>query len=276
MNYRHAFHAGNFADCCKHALLVWLIAARQRKPSGLLVLDTHAGSGRYDLAASPAARSGEWRDGIGKLCDAAPGPALAGYLGLVRDLGLYPGSPLIARRLLRPQDRLVCCEWHPEAHAALRTEFAADKQVAVHRRDAWEALGALLPPRGRRGLVLIDPPFEAADEFARLAAGLHRAHGKCPTAVLAAWYPVKHRAPVRAFHATLLDSLPPGIVVAELLLRAPLDPARLNGCGLLVVNPPFGFVDAAAAILAALLERLGTRAAGEAAAVMPLAAAVRA
>jgi 23S rRNA (adenine2030-N6)-methyltransferase len=257
VNYRHAFHAGNFGDCLKHALLVWLLRALQRKPGGLMVLDTHAGIGRYDLAAGPAERTGEWRAGIGRLLDNPP-PPLSDYVGLVRDLGLYPGSPALARALLRPQDRLVCCELHPEDVATLRAAFAGDRQVAVHHRDAWEALGALLPPTERRGLVLIDPPFEAPDEFARLAAGLRLAHARFATGVYAAWYPIKHRAPVRAFHAALRESGLRDIVAAELCLREPLDPARLNGCGLLVVNPPFRFEAEATPILAALLERLGT------------------
>jgi 23S rRNA (adenine2030-N6)-methyltransferase len=148
MNYRHAFHAGAFSDCMKHALLVWLIDALQRKPAPICVLDTHAGAGAYDLSAGPAERTGEWRGGIGRLLDDPP-QALARYVGLVRQLGLYPGSPALIRALLRPGDRLVCCELHTDDAAALRRRFARDSQVAVHHRDAWEGLGALLPPRER-------------------------------------------------------------------------------------------------------------------------------
>ena len=160
MNYRHAFHAGNFGDCMKHALLVWLIRAMQRKPGAMLVLDTHSGIGRYDLTTGPAARTGEASRGILRLLDDPPAP-LTDYVGLVRDLGLYPGSPVLTNALLRPQDRLVCCELHPADYAVLRSEFAGDRQVAVHHRNAWEALGALLPPAERRGLILIDPPYES-------------------------------------------------------------------------------------------------------------------
>lgn len=262
MNYRHAFHAGNFADCFKHALLIWLIGALQRKPAPVMVLDMHAGVGRYDLSSGPATRTGEWRQGIGRLLDDPPAP-LAAYVGMVRDLGLYPGSPLLARHMLRPQDRLVCCELHPEDAEELRRNLARDRQVAVHRRDAWEALGALLPPAERRGLVLIDPPYEATDEFEKLAAGLRRGHARFATGVYAAWYPVKHRAPVRAFHTAMRESGIRDIVAVELLLRAPLDPARLNGCGLLVINPPFRFEQEAPAMLAALRDRLGNRENGE-------------
>jgi len=263
MNYRHAFHAGNHGDCLKHALLVWLLAAMQRKPGGVFVLDTHAGIGRYDLGTGPAARTGEAQRGILRLLDDPP-PALSDYVGLVQRLGLYPGSPAIVRALLRDQDRLACCELHPEDCATLRRLFARDMQVAVHHRDGWEALGALLPPRGgeKRALVLVDPPYEADDEADRLADGLATAHRRMKGAVLAAWYPVKHRAPVRHLHARLRDSRIRDIVAVELWLRAPLDPARLNGSGLLVVNPPFGFEDAARDILAALLARLGENEAG--------------
>jgi len=260
MNYRHAFHAGNFADCVKHALLVWLLRALQRKPAALMMLDSHAGIGSYDLAG-PAARTGEFRAGIVRLLDDPP-PALAEYVGLVQSLGLYPGSPAIARALLRPQDRLVCCELHPEDAATLRAAFAGDRQVAVHRRDGWEALGALLPPAERRGLVLIDPPYEAPDEYARVADGIGMAHTRFASGVIAAWYPIKHRAPVRALHAALRDRGIRDVVAAELWLRAPLDAARLNGCGLVVVNPPYRFAAEAPAILAALLARLGTGEAG--------------
>lgn len=262
MNYRHAFHAGNFADCFKHALLVWLIRALQRKQSAMMMLDTHAGIGRYDLSVGPATRTGEASGGIFRLLDNPPA-ALADYVELVRALGLYPGSPAIARALLRPQDRLACCELHPEDASALRAAFAGDRQVSVHRRDGWEALGALLPPAERRGIVLIDPPYEAPDEYARVVEGIGMAHTRFSSGVIAAWYPIKHRAPVRALHAALRDRGIRDIVAAELWLRAPLDAARLNGCGMIVVNPPYRFEAEAPAILAALLDRLGTREDGE-------------
>jgi 23S rRNA (adenine2030-N6)-methyltransferase len=246
VNYRHAFHAGNFGDCLKHALLVWLLRAMQRKPAPLCVLDTHAGVGRYDLAVGPAERTGEWRAGIARLLDDPP-PPLADFVGLVGTLGLYPGSPWLIRSLLRPDDRLACCELHPEDAAALRRLFRHDGQVGVHQRDAWEALGALLPPAQRRSLVLIDPPYEAQGEFDRVLDGLQRGYRRFASGVFAAWYPVKHRAPVRAFHAGLATSRIRDVVAAEMWLREPVDPARLNGCGLAVVNPPFGFAEAAPA-----------------------------
>jgi 23S rRNA (adenine2030-N6)-methyltransferase len=261
MNYRHAFHAGNAGDCLKHALLMLLLGALQKKPTPVFVLDTHAGAGAYDLNGEAALRTGEWHSGIGRLLDDPP-PALQDFVATVTRLGLYPGSPRLLRAMLRPQDRMACCELHPEDYAALHTCFAGDPQTGVHHRDAWEALGALLPPKERRGLVLIDPPYEAADEFARLVEGLRRGHSRFPSGVFAAWYPIKHRAPVRDFFAAVQASGIRDVVAAELWWRAPLDPARLNGAGLLVVNPPYRFEEQAPPILAALLDRLGDREAG--------------
>jgi 23S rRNA (adenine2030-N6)-methyltransferase len=257
VNYRHAFHAGNFADCMKHALLVWLLDALARKPAPFFVLDTHAGAGRYDLGADPAQRTKEADSGIIRLLASRPA-ALDPYLALIDRLGLYPGSPAIIAAMLRPNDRLACCELHPDDAATLRHAFAEDPAVAVHRRDGWEALRGLLPPAQKRGLVLIDPPFENPDEFTRLAEGLKLAHDRFRTGILAAWYPIKRLAQVRQFLTVMRDSGIRDIVTAEFLLREPLDPARLNGCGLLVVNPPYQFEPAATSILASLLAAIGT------------------
>ena len=254
MNYRHAYHAGNAADCLKHALLHWLVLAMARKPTPFLVLDTHAGAGRTDLQGAAALRTGEAAGGILRLLDDPPA-ALTPYVETVRSLGLYPGSPALIRAWLRPGDRLVATELHEGAHAALRRLFAADHQVAVHRRDGYAALAAFLPPPERRGLILLDPPYEQPDELATLASALRTGLARFRNGVFAAWYPIKGRAPVRAFEAALAGL--PDIVAAELLVRAPTDPARLNGSGLLVINPPYGFEAAASAILAALLSRLG-------------------
>jgi 23S rRNA (adenine2030-N6)-methyltransferase len=256
MNYRHAFHAGSFADCMKHALLVWLIDALQAKAAPIFVLDTHAGAGRYDLESGPAQRTGEWRQGIDRLIEMPP-PKLSRYLGFIRTLGLYPGSPALIRAMLRPDDRLACCELQSDDLFQLRRHFARDPQVAVHQRDGWEALGGLLPPKERRGLVLIDPPYENPEEFSDVVDGLATAHARFRTGVLAAWYPIKHRAPVRGFFTALEQTGMRNIVAAELLLREPVVPDRLNGCGLLVVNPPFRFEHETPVILQALLERVG-------------------
>jgi 23S rRNA (adenine2030-N6)-methyltransferase len=260
LNYRHAFHAGNFADCMKHALLLSLVRAMGRKEAGFCVLDTHAGSGRYDLAGSQAERTGEWRDGIGRLMASprsAETPGIVDYLETVERLGLYPGSPSLTRALLRPQDRLICCELNPEEQASLRRLFRDDAQVAVHLRDGYEGLRAFLPPKERRGLVLIDPPFEEGGEFDRLFAALREGVGRFPGGVFAAWYPVKYRARVRTFYLSLVESGLRDIVAAELMLRPPNEFEHLGGCGLVVINPPYRFEEEAVPILAALVDILG-------------------
>jgi 23S rRNA (adenine2030-N6)-methyltransferase len=271
MNYRHAFHAGNFADCVKHALLVWCVRALQRKDSGVLLLDTHAGIGLYDLAGGEAARTGEWLSGIARLRDAPPA-ALADYLALATADGphVYPGSPELLLRLARPQDRVVLCELHPDDAVALRARYRG--RAAVHARDGYEAAGALLPPRGlARALVLVDPPYESPDEFDRAAAALATIALRMAGAVVLVWYPIKGRAASRAFLDGLRDGGLRDLVAAEFLLRAPEDFARLNGCGLLLRNPPFGFEGAAPAILDALHGRLADGAAGAGVAVRRIA-----
>jgi 23S rRNA (adenine2030-N6)-methyltransferase len=260
MNYRHAFHAGNHADCLKHALLLPILDALKRKAAPFAVLDTHAGRGIYDLSAEEAARTGEAARGALRLAHVTEGP-LAPFVAALREHWFparYPGSPALIRAALRPQDRLACCELHPEDHAVLRAHFARDRQVAVHRRDAWEAIRALTPFPERRGLVLMDPPFEQEEEFARLAGSIAGLNHRFRAGILAAWYPVKHRAPVRDFHDALRASPVRDVVAAEMWLREPTDPRRLNGSGLLVVNPPYGFEPAAAGILSALLAALET------------------
>nr|WP_242531224.1 23S rRNA (adenine(2030)-N(6))-methyltransferase RlmJ [Roseococcus thiosulfatophilus] len=245
----------------KHALLVWLLRALARKPAAFHVLDSHAGIGRYRLDSEEAQRTGEWRAGIGRLMDITEGP-LADYVALVREDGGYPGSPALAAALLREQDRLSLVELHEADHATLRATFRRDPRVATHRRDAWEAVRALTPFAQKRGLVLMDPPFEQPGEYERLTAAIAEVNRRARGLVQAAWYPVKGRAPVRAFHAALAETGVRDILAAELHLREPTDAARLNGCVLVVVNPPFGFEDAARDILAALHARLATGEAG--------------
>lgn len=260
MNYRHAFHAGNHADCLKHALLLLLLGALRRKEAPFAVLDTHAGRGLYDLSSAEAARTGEAARGALRLADVRDGPLLP-FVEALRAQGFparYPGSPALIRAALRPGDRLLCCELHPEDHAALRALFARDPQVAVHRRDAWEAIRGLTPFPEKRGLVLLDPPFEQEEEFARLIAAIAGLNRRFRAAIVAAWYPVKHRAPVRDFHDALRACGLRDVLAAEMWLREPTDPRRLNGSGLLVVNPPFGFAEAAADVLAALTRALAS------------------
>ncbi|MDE8346278.1 MAG: 23S rRNA (adenine(2030)-N(6))-methyltransferase RlmJ [Acidocella sp.] len=255
MNYRHAYHAGNFADCMKHALLIALIQALQQKPKPLAIIDTHAGTGHYDLSGVEAQKTGEWQAGIGRLRLARPA-ALGPYIDLIERLGLYPGSPAIAAALLRPQDRLIACELHPVDAATLRRAVNGPPNIAIHARDGYTALNAFLPPPERRALILIDPPFEHGDEFTRLTACLTAAHDKFPSGVFAAWYPIKHRAPPRLFIDTLRASRLRDVITCELCLRPPVNPDTLNGCGLLIVNPPHQFTQTAAPIMAALAQIL--------------------
>ncbi|MEN3176305.1 23S rRNA (adenine(2030)-N(6))-methyltransferase RlmJ [Gluconobacter sp. OJA] len=258
MNYRHAYHAGNFADCMKHAILLVLLKSLARKPAGFCVLDTHAGCGQYDLSSEEAQKTGEWKSGIGRLLDSEE-PALQDYLSAVRDLGLYPGSPALARHALRPQDQLVACELHPEDVRPLRRLFRDDPQVSIHHRNGYEALRALLPPKDlKRGLVLIDPPFEKLDDFTQCAGAISLIRNRFRAGIVAVWYPIKHRTPVRAFYNALKDAGIRDILACEFLLRPALDPSRLNGCGMLVVNAPFGFEEDAARVLNALKQGLAT------------------
>jgi len=270
MNYRHAYHAGNFADCFKHAVLVALLDVFARKPAPYFVLDTHAGAGRYDLEAQPARRTSEAATGIWRLLQ-RPSPALGRYLGLVEELGLYPGSPALIRASMRGNDRLVCCELHPDDARTLRRQFRLDRQVEVHERSGWEALGALLPPKENRGLVFIDPPFEARDEFFTLVDGLRCGRARFGHGTFVAWYPLKQMAAVRGFHASLTSSGIPDIVAVELRLRETTNPDRLNGCGLIVINPPYQFESQAQSIASAVLDGLDNAESGAAASVIRLA-----
>ena len=260
MNYRHAFHAGNQADVVKHVVLVALVEVLRGKAKPFFALDLHAGIGRYALAAE-AARTGEYIDGIGRIDSAADAPPLiARYLDLVRGfnpsgrLEIYPGSPRLIRALMRPEDRLALVELHPEDHARLQAEFRGDNQVAIHHRDAWEALRGLLPPQPRRGLLLIDPPFEVQGEQLRMAQAIGAAHRRWPEGIIAAWYPIKDRPPVDAMLAAL-PSLPRAWT-AELTLFDSLFPARLNGSGLILANLPWGVEEQLREALAWLQPRL--------------------
>jgi 23S rRNA (adenine2030-N6)-methyltransferase len=249
MNYRHAFHAGNFADVVKHAVLALVIEALKGKDKPFAVLDTHAGIGSYDLMAEAARKTGEAVAGILKVLAAPAPPAeMAPYLAAIADLNggrtdpgirWYPGSPRVTRALLRRHDRLVAAELHPKEHERLAAEFAGDPQVKVHRLDGYQALKAFLPPNERRGLVLVDPPFEEKDEFARLGRALVHGYRRWASGIFLLWYPIKDREPVAAFHRAASETGIHRILRAEVLLHPADDPARLNGTGLLIVNPPW-------------------------------------
>lgn len=267
MNYRHAFHAGSFADVVKHAVLARILHYLRQKPAAFRVIDTHAGAGLYDLTAGEASRSGEWHEGIGKLL-AMPLPAgvatlLAPYLdvvGALNDpgrLAVYPGSPAIIRAWLRPQDRLVACELEPRTAAALARNMHGDPRIKTLTIDGWTALTAHVPPKERRGLVLVDPPFEEERDFAHLARGLAAAHRKWATGIYILWYPIKGRSAPDALAKQLRRTGIGKVLRAELTVAPLGSPDRLNGCGLILVNPPWTLEGELSALLPALAQRLG-------------------
>lgn len=252
MNYRHGFHAGNHADVLKHLVLVALLDALKRKDAPFFVLDTHAGRGRYDLGGDQATRTGEGAAGIGRLRAAAPSgpPALKDYLAAVDaavdgDAGAYPGSPLLVARALRPQDRLAACELQPEEAAALKALLAGDPRCHVHQRDGYAAVKALLPPREgatrfARGLVLIDPPYEAQDgEYPLIVDALREGLARFPQAMFAVWYPIKQRPTLQPLMRKVAALPAKSALAIELLVRPDDSPLRMNGSGMLLLNPPW-------------------------------------
>ncbi|MDQ2695220.1 MAG: 23S rRNA (adenine(2030)-N(6))-methyltransferase RlmJ [Pseudomonadota bacterium] len=262
-SYRHGFHAGNFADVFKHAILVQLVLALRQKDKPFFVLDTHAGAGRYDLHAEAARRTAEAAAGIGRLWGrGAAGPELRAYLDAVAALnptgGLawYPGSPRLIRSLLREGDRLAAVEAQAAEYARLKAEFAADPQVAVHCRDGYESLKALLPPRERRGLVFIDPPYDRPGEFQRLLDGLTLLRQRWPGGIVAVWYPILERAPSARFQRQLKDLGIPAVLAAELGLRPYDNSLGMNGCGMIIINPPWRLDATLRRLLPELLEVL--------------------
>lgn len=272
MNYRHAYHAGNFADVIKHAVLARIVEYLKLKDKPFRVVDTHAGVGLYDLSGTEARSTGEWRDGIGRLVEAPPGGEagrlLAPYLEAIAaansggDVMRYPGSPWIARRLLRRQDRLSAIERHPEDAQRLARLFSGDVQVRVIELDGWLALGAHLPPKERRGLVLVDPPFEETGEFERIVEGLVRARRRWAGGTYAVWYPLKDRVAMADFVRSLRGTGIPKMLDIRLTVRAPSSGPRLDGSGMVVVNPPFTLETELRTILPALHEVLAQEAGG--------------
>lgn len=272
MNYRHDFHAGNFADVVKHAVLSRIIVHLQAKPAPFRVIDTHAGAGLYDLAGPQASRTGEWRMGIARVLEAPFAPEvralLAPYLEAVASfnspgkLTMYPGSPLLVRKWLRPRDRLIACELEPAAVEALAQNLGRSIRAKALALDGWIALPAYVPPKERRGLVLIDPPFEAADEFARMAEALAQAHRKWTTGIYLLWYPIKDRSGPDALAKDLKRSGIGKILRAEVTLFPRPDASRLTGCGLIVVTPPWTLEPELSLLLPALAGVLSQREGG--------------
>jgi 23S rRNA (adenine2030-N6)-methyltransferase len=264
MNYRHAFHAGNFADCLKHAGLVAVLLHLRKKEAPFAVIDAHGGRGLYDIAGEQAKKTREAQSGIEQLLrlDSVPG-VLEAYRDLVRSFGenIYPGSPLIALKLLRAQDRLVAIEKQSDEYAALAAALAGDSCARVVRGDYLRELPRLLPPPERRGLVLIDPPYEAENEFAIATRALIAAQQRFATGIFLLWYPVKERPLVAASAGELLNAGIASLLKVELDLGAPnSDVARrepLSAAGLLVVNPPFGFAEEMRKIVPFLAKILG-------------------
>jgi len=277
MNYRHAFHAGGFADVIKHIVLVRILTYLQDKPAAFRVIDTHAGAGVYDLTGEEARRGGEWLTGIARLMQArfseAALPLVTPYLDIVRafntkaELKAYPGSPLIARALLRPQDRLTACEVEPKARKHLIDALRRDSQARVVDLDGWTALPAFVPPNERRGLVLIDPPFEQKDEFERMADGFVEAFGKWPTGSYLLWYPVKSRRATDGLARLVAEAVGSGPSPGKCLrLEFSVAPQStepgLTSAGLLIVNPPWTLSAELKTILPELEKPLGLGGAG--------------
>ncbi|MFC5760615.1 MULTISPECIES: 23S rRNA (adenine(2030)-N(6))-methyltransferase RlmJ [unclassified Rhizobium] len=266
MNYRHIYHAGNFADVLKHAVLARLIRYMQKKDAAFRVLDTHAGIGLYDLSAEEAQKTGEWQGGIGKLLETDLGPQvselLEPYLSVIRALNpegglrFYPGSPKLARMLFRPQDRLSAMELHPEDYLRLHRVFEGDHHARITELDGWLALGAHLPPKEKRGIVLVDPPFEEDGEYERLVDGLARACRRFPGGTYCLWYPLKKGAPIKQFHEALQATEIPKMLCAELAVRSDRETTGLTGSGLVIVNPPFTLKDELHQLLPALKDHL--------------------
>ena len=272
MNYRHAFHAGNFADVVKHATLARIITHLKEKPAAFRVIDTHAGAGRYDLAGPEASRTGEWREGIGRLAAAQLAPEVRELLGPYLDavaalngdqLRLYPGSPVLAQSLMRPQDRLIACEREPGAAQALAYSLRGDNRAKAITIDGYTALNAYVPPKERRGLVLVDPPFEQPDEHARLAQALAAAHRKWPTGIYALWYPIKDTRESESFARRIARSGVARILRAELTLPTKGD-ERLRASGLILINPPWRLEEELRVLYPALADVLAGAAKGEA------------
>jgi 23S rRNA (adenine2030-N6)-methyltransferase len=278
MNYRHAFHAGNFADVFKHIIMARILTHLREKIAPFRVIDTHAGEGLYDLAGEEASCTGEWRDGIGRLtgaklpADAAalmapyfsalqacnPPPYPPPLAGEGREgVRYYPGSPALARHLMRPQDRLVACELEPHAAAALSRHLRGAATVKVVRIDGWIALKAYVPVKERRGLVIVDPPFEQPDDLIRLADEVKAAHRKWPTGIYLMWYPVKERDGPDRFIKRLRRAGIEKCLRAEFSVASPRPASGLSACGVVVVNPPWRLAAEIRTLAPALLNALG-------------------
>jgi 23S rRNA (adenine2030-N6)-methyltransferase len=247
MNYRHAFHAGNHADVLKHIVLTRLIALMSRKEQPFAYIDTHAGLGLYDLQGDQATRTGEYLEGVARLWNRDDLPAMAGdYLRIIKrlnadgELRYYPGSPELARRLMRQQDRALLNEKHPEDGPLLKENMKKDPRVFVHLGEGWHVPRALLPVQEKRAIMLIDPPFEQADELKRCTTSMKEAIGRMRQTVAAIWYPIKDQRSLTRFYQDLTSTGAPKLLRVELYVHHPDSPQGLNGSGLAIANPPWG------------------------------------
>jgi 23S rRNA (adenine2030-N6)-methyltransferase len=247
MNYKHIFHAGNFADVIKHIVLIELIRSLTLKEKGFCYLDTHAGAGQYDLLSASAQKSNDYANGIAKIYSAKNPPTLiADYLSFIRTLNnnnpqlqYYPGSPYFAKQLLRPQDQMVLCELQENEYDSLKQLFRHDKQIAVHQTDGYQGLNAFLPPKERRGLILIDPPYEQPDELMMLVTKLAHAVERFATGIYAIWFPIKTRPPIERFYQQIQNKISQDCLAIEFSIYPEVIPTQLNGCGILLINPPW-------------------------------------
>jgi 23S rRNA (adenine2030-N6)-methyltransferase len=247
MNYRHIFHAGNICDTVKHATLALVLDYLRAKAAPYFILDTHAGVGRYDLTDPRAQKTAEAQHGILRLWDSVALttlPVFAPYNAALRKLNsktceVYPGSPLLAEYFLRPDDRMTACELHPEDAEELKRNTYIYPNIHTHARDGYEALKAFLPPPEKRGLVLIDPPYEQPDEYDRLATHFISAYHRWPQGIYMLWYPIKERPAIWRFHEQLTASGIGKILNAEFIYQEETRHDRLNGSGLIIINPPW-------------------------------------
>lgn len=270
MNYRHIFHAGNRCDVVKHAILTLVLKYLRSKDKGFAVLDTHAGIGLYDLDDPRAQKTGEADAGIRRLLDSPALPLLDEFYAVLRKMNplwdgqgvegfrVYPGSPLFTFYNLRAQDRLIACELHPEDAEALRLSSPADKRMQVHFRDGYEALGAFLPPPEKRGLVLIDPPYEQEGEFEQIVERIAETYRHWPTGIYMVWYPVKDRPAIWGFHEALAATGIAKILCAEFVYEESSRADKLNGSGLIIINPPWKLDEELKELLPALHQAMGT------------------
>ncbi|MGO4735412.1 23S rRNA (adenine(2030)-N(6))-methyltransferase RlmJ [Bosea sp. 2KB_26] len=266
MNYHHSFHAGNFADILKHVVLMRILTHLGAKDTPYRVIDTHAGAGRYDLGSEEALRTHEWKDGVARLDQSPLASSVEALLAPWREAvatarerhgtGSYPGSPWLCRHAMRAEDRLIAAELHPTTYKKLATTLGRDSRCKALAIDGWTALRANVPPKERRGLVLIDPPFEEKDEFATMAAEFIAAHRKWPTGIYALWYPVKERRAADGLVNAIEDAGIGRLLRLEIDVDRPEAAGGLGATGLLVVNPPWKLAEEALLLLPALCERL--------------------